>query len=146
MSWLYVLVALIGGAALSVQAPINAVLARGAESVLWAGVVSYAVGLGCVVALTLAARVPWPAATISLVPWWAWTGGLFGAVYVVTAIIAVPRLGAAALVAVVITSQLVATLLLDHFGLLGLPEHGINLWRLLGAAFLVCGVLLIRNF
>ena len=145
MSWLYVVVALLGGAALAVQAPVNAALARGAESVLWAAAVSYAVGLGSVVALALAARTPWPA-TIWTVPWWAWTGGLFGAVYVVTAIIAVPRLGAAALVAVVVTSQLVATLLLDHFGLFGLPERGINLWRLLGAAFLVSGVLMIRNF
>lgn len=78
--------------------------------------------------------------------WWAWIGGLAGAVYGLTAILLAYRLGAATLMASVVTGQVVASVLLDHFGWLGFEVHSATVWRLLGAALMVVGVVLIARF
>jgi transporter family-2 protein len=66
-----------------------------------------------------------------------------GALYVASSIILGPRLGAAALLALVVLGQLVTSLVLDHFGWLGFAQHPLSVTRTLGAVFLFCGVLLI---
>ncbi len=71
--------------------------------------------------------------------------GVFGAVYVTASIAAVPRLGAATLIALVITGQMLTSLVLDHFGAFGLQEHGLTIWRAVGALLLIVGVVLIRT-
>jgi transporter family-2 protein len=92
-------------------------------------------------------RKPWPnTAHLTSAPWWIWTGGLMGAVYVVTSLVLLSRLGGAVLFASVVVGQMLATLAMDHYGLFGLPRHEVNPWRVLGAAFLVVGVALIRRF
>lgn len=145
-AWLLMLLALVAGAALASQAAINAVLAGGAGNALWASAISFFVGLLVLVLAGLAVRAPWPAmAGLTALPWWAWTGGALGALYVASAIVVVPKLGAATLIALVVAGQMLAALLLDHFGALGLPEQSITIWRLLGACMLIGGVVLIRG-
>jgi bacterial/archaeal transporter family-2 protein len=56
----------------------------------------------------------------------------------------VPRLGAAATLALIVVGQMLASLAFDQFGLLGLPQQSASLTRLAGAAFLILGVALIR--
>jgi transporter family-2 protein len=50
------------------------------------------------------------------VPWWAWSGGLFGGAFILLAILQLPSLGAATLFALVIAGQVLAAVTLDHFG------------------------------
>ena len=76
--------------------------------------------------------------------WISWTGGLLGAIFIGTAILMVPRLGAATALALIVVSQMLASLLFDHFGLLGLPQHPAGPTRLAGTIFLILGVVLIR--
>jgi transporter family-2 protein len=79
-------------------------------------------------------------------PSWSWMGGLFGAFYVAVSIIAAPKLGAANLVGVTVAAQLVTSLLLDHYGMVGFAQHSINLWRIVGALLLAAGaVLILKN-
>ena len=47
-------------------------------------------------------------------------------------------------VALLVTGQMLASLTLDHFGLLGVPVQPATLVRMAGAAFLILGVVLIR--
>ena len=79
------------------------------------------------------------------VPWWAWSGGLFGGAFILVAILLLPTLGAATLLALVIAGQVLAAVTLDHFGALGLTPHPINATRLIGAVLLIAGVALIRD-
>ena len=79
-------------------------------------------------------------------PGWVWLGGLLGALYVVGVIYLAPRLGAATMIGFIVTGQLLTSLLLDHFGVVGFPLHPVNGWRILGALLLVTGVILIRRF
>jgi transporter family-2 protein len=78
------------------------------------------------------------------IPFSWWLGGFFGAAYLAIAIVILPRLGIAAVVALVVAGQLLCSLLFDHFGWLGVPVHPIDVRRTLGALFLVSGVALIR--
>src|SRR5262249_60832114 len=85
------------------------------------------------------------AATVAHVPLWAWSGGVFGAIFIALSIITVPKLGGAAYIAILVTGQMIAALAVDHFGWLGIPERHIDLPRLLGVALLIGGVVLIRR-
>jgi len=139
--------ALLAGASLSVQAVINAALSRGMGHPLSAALVSYGVGILVLIVVAALSRTAWPDPTIVRgLPWWIWIGGCFGAYYVTMSILAAPRLGAATLIAVVIAGQMLAALALDHFGAAGLPEHGITLWRAVGAVLITVGVVLVRVF
>jgi transporter family-2 protein len=76
-------------------------------------------------------------------PWWALVGGLFGAVYVAVALAAVRTLGASGLTAVVITGQLVISVVIDRFGLLGIAKQHIGPSRIAGLVLLVAGLVLV---
>jgi transporter family-2 protein len=107
---------------------------------------SYFVGLVCMIALAVALRDPIPSVTVAArIPWWAWSGGLFGAIFIGLAVVLVPNLGAATFFALLITGQLLASVAFDHFGLLGLAQRSIDLPRLIGVALLIGGVILIRR-
>jgi bacterial/archaeal transporter family-2 protein len=135
--------ALTAGVLLIVQVGVNATLRRALGSPVTAALLSFVVGAGALAVLLLFVR-PWPGrAQFLAAPWWAWLGGLLGAFYVMSTIIVGPRLGAAALLALIVLGQLVTSLLVDHFGWLGFPQHAVTPLRLLGAALLFGGVLLI---
>ena len=56
-----------------------------------------------------------------------------------------PRLGATVLLALTIAGQMAASLLVDHFGVIGFPQTPVTPARLLGAVLLVAGVMLIMR-
>lgn len=89
---------------------------------------------------------PLPSAAIAArIPWWAWSGGLFGAIYIALAIFLVPQLGAATFVGILLAGQLLTSVTFDHFGWLGLPQRSIDLQRLIGVGLLIGGVVLVRR-
>ena len=142
----FLLLALLNGVVLPVQAGVNAQLRVGLGHPLLAAVTSFAVGTVALVACAAAARVPVPGvAGLARMPWWYWTGGLLGAAYVLAAVVLAPRLGAATLVAAVVAGQLIASLALDHFGLVGYPQHPVTPARVIGAALLLAGLWLIQR-
>ena len=146
MQLVLVALALVAGAALSVQAGVNANLARYAGRAEWAAFVSFAVGLlGLGTWLAALRLAPPHAATLARAPGWAWTGGLIGAFYVSATVLLTPRLGVAATLALAVAGQMAAAVLLDHFGLLGLAARPVNATRVLGGALLVVAVALLRR-
>jgi transporter family-2 protein len=111
-----------------------------------AALISFVVGTAALIVYAGMSRLPMAGLrTAALAPWWAWLGGLFGALYVVAAILVTPRLGAASLVAVTVTGQLIAALVMDHFGWLGLPLQPFSGTRVLGALLLMGGVVLMTR-
>ena len=89
------LAAMAAGAAVVMQQGLNAQLRAMLGSAAWSGAVSYAVGLAGMLMLAASLSDPLPSpAILARIPWWAWSGGAFGAVFVGLAIVLVPRLGA----------------------------------------------------
>ena len=60
--------------------------------------------------------------------------------YVASVIVLTPRLGVATMIGLAIAGQIGLSVVLDHFGLLGLPHHPVSLPRLIGVGLLVAGV------
>ena len=144
-SLIAILVVVLAGGATALQAPTNARLATAVASPVNAALVSFAVGtvaLG-VVAAILHTR-PDVAATRAL-PWYAWLGGAYGACFVVAAAWGVPRLGVAMTITLMVGGQLLISLALDHFGVLGVPQQPLNLGRIAGVGLVLAGVLLVRR-
>jgi bacterial/archaeal transporter family-2 protein len=139
------ILAVAAGVSLVVQQALNANLRYALNSAAWSGFMSYLVGVICMAGFALALRDPIPSASVAArIPWWAWSGGLFGAIFIALAIFLIPKLGAATFIALLVAGQMLCSLAFDHFGLLGIPVHPATLVRLAGAAFLILGVVLIR--
>jgi bacterial/archaeal transporter family-2 protein len=139
------ILAVSAGVSVVVQQVLNANLRHALNSAAWSGFVSYLVGTICMVLLAFALRDPVPSVNVAArMPWWAWSGGLFGAIFIALAILLIPQLGAATFIALLVAGQMFCSLAIDHFGLLGIPVHPASLIRLAGAAFLITGVVLIR--
>ncbi len=58
----------------------------------------------------------------------------------------VDKVGAGPFNGLTMTTVLVTSLAMDHFGLLNLPVHAINIWRALGGFLMIAGVTLIALF
>ena len=139
------LLAAAGGVALVMQQALMTTLRSALGSNVWPGFASYFVGAICMAVLVVALREPIPpVATLARIPWWAWSAGMFGAIFIALSIFLVPQLGAATFFALLVAGQLIGSMIFDHFGILGLPVNPISLTRMLGALLLVGGVLLIR--
>lgn len=140
------LLALGAGFSIVVQQVLNTNLRTALNSAAWSGFVSYAVGLACMALLIVALRDPLPSASVAArIPWWGWSGGVFGALFIGLAIVLVPQLGAAAFIALLVAGQMLASVAFDHFGWMGLPQRPLDGPRLVGIALLVGGVILIRR-
>jgi len=141
-----ILLALAAGVSIVVQQALNANLRGEFGSAAWSGFVSYFVGLLCMAIVVLVWRDPLPPAlAIARIPWWAWSGGLFGAIFIMLAIFLLPKLGAATFIALLIAGQMLASVAFDHFGWLGLAQRPVDLPRVIGVLLLVGGVVLIRR-
>lgn len=138
--------AVAAGVSVVVQQVLNANLRAELNSAVWSGFVSYLLGLACMVVLALLLRDPVPSvAAAARIPWWTWSGGAFGAIFIGLAILLVPQIGAATFLALLVTGQMLASVALDHFGSLGLAQRPIDLPRLIGVGLLIAGVVLIKR-
>ena len=140
-----VLAAAAAGASFVMQQAVNADLRATLGSAAWAGFISYLGGTLCMLALAFAmdAAIP-PMSAVARTNWWAWSGGLFGAIYIALSILLVPRFGAATFIALFVAGQMLCSLVFDQYGLFGIAQHPAGPVRLLGAALLVAGAILIR--
>jgi len=140
------LVAALAGAAVVTQQIFNANLRYVLNSAAWAGVVSYVVGLVCMIVFVVVTRDATPSlAMVRGTPWYLWTGGALGATFIALAIFLVPKLGAATFIALLVAGQMLASMAFDHFGAFGLDKHAASPGRLFGTALLIAGVVLIRR-
>lgn len=135
----------LGGAAIAVQAPLNAALSRSLGSPLAAAAISFAVGLVALAALALATAGSAPVTRLAGVPLWQLVGGFLGAFYVWSVISGVASLGVVTAVAALILGQLVAALILDQIGAFGLAVQPVTLRRLVAVALVAGGLLLSRG-
>lgn len=148
MNFLLSLLALLCGVVLTSQIGSNALLGKLLGDSYIPAAVNMLIGIVMTGALLLVVHKPLPAAhTAAAVPWWIWiAGGALGTIYLTGNILLAPRLGAGALVGLVVTGQLLFAVLCDHFGWLGFAQHSATVWRVVGCLFLIGGVALIAKF
>lgn len=142
--WLALGAVALGGAGIATQAPINATLARSTGDPVAAAAISFGVGFVVLSGIVLARGTLPNLGALAPLPWWAWTGGALGAVYVWAAAWSVDRIGVVSLVAALVFGQLLAALILDAIGAFGMAARDISVTRVLAVILVAGGLLLSR--
>ncbi len=147
MKLTYILLAVLAGAMLPVQAALNGKMGKVVGDPVYAALISFVVGSIALLAYTMATKTD--LSTISQVGqahWSVWLAGVLGGFYVACVIILAPKLGVALTFGLVVAGQLGISLIIDHYGLIGIPVHVLSWQRIAGILAIIGGVLLIRNF
>lgn len=138
------LLPLVGGALIAAQAPINARLRIALDSPVGSAFVSFAIGtLVLLVGLAVVADVGTTAGGLGGAPWWAYLGGLCGAVFVFATLVASPRIGVTTTFVAVVLGQVAAAVIIDRLGLFGVAARAINWERLVALGLLAAAVVLL---
>jgi len=144
---LFILLAVVAGAVLPLQAGLNVQLGKSVHQPIFAAFASFLIGtIGLLIYLFV---LKFDFSTISetkTVSPVVWTAGILGAFYVAAVIILAPRLGVTLTFVLVVAGQMAVSVIVDHYGLLGLPVKHINWKRILGIVLLIAGVLIIRKY
>jgi transporter family-2 protein len=139
----YIAAAAAAGLFLPLQALVNARTSGILGGPFIATLVNFAGGTIILIVLLVFLRAPIPTAEqIGRMPFYAWFSGLAGVMFVAQAAYTVPKLGAAAMISLVIAGQMFASIAFDHFGVLQTPQP-ITPYKAAGALLLLAGVFLI---
>ena len=137
------LLTVFAGGLIALQAPINSMLGKSVGTFAAASV-SFIVGTIALVLITVLVGGGFgDVGEARHLAWYYLTGGILGAVYVTTALVAVRSLGAGGVVAATIAGQLSLSLVIDQLGILGVDKQPITWERVLGVVLLALGTLLI---
>lgn len=136
------LTAVVGGL-LALQAPVNSGLGEGIGT-FQAAFISFLVGTVILAVIAGLARGGYGqiADVRTLAPQYL-LGGVLGACYVSSILVTVRTLGAGGVVAAAVGGQLTTSVLVDHFGLLGLDRDPVNVPKVIGVLLLAAGTLLV---
>lgn len=135
------------GALAPTQAGVNLRLRGFVGDPVLAAIVSFAVGTLSLLVYAYFTRTPVPpVAAVVKGPWWMWTGGFMGAFFVAAAIVVAPVLGAGTMMCWMVAGQMAASLLLDHYGLIGYAVREASPGRIAGALLVIFGAVLIEKF
>lgn len=132
------LVPLCAGVALGSQAPINASLARHVGPVR-AVLVSVTISLLVLLVIVSVDRGGGRLAALATAPPWSLAGGFLGAIVLIGTVVAVPRLGTAATITLLVSGQLATAAAVDHFGWLDVAQRPLDGPRLVGLVLLATG-------
>lgn len=144
---LFIVFAVMAGAMLPIQAALNGKMGKAVGDPVYAAFISFVVGSVALLVYLFATKTD--LSTISQaksVEWSVWTAGILGGFYVACVIILAPKLGVALTFGLVVTGQLGISLVIDNYGLLGIPVHAISWQRIAGVLLITGGVVLIRKF
>ncbi|MCC6250397.1 MAG: DMT family transporter [Rubrivivax sp.] len=131
------------GAAVPLQSAVNARVGALQGHPLYGALANTMIATLVLALLALTLRLPAPSLKAAG-PWWLWSGGLIGAAFVFGGLFVAPRVGAAPFAAATILGTLAASLLIDHFGVLGFTVRPLSVPRVAGVGCVLAGLLLLH--
>ena len=134
---------LLVGALLALQAGANVQLSAALANPIGASALQLTIGAGLLIALAAAVGSLGAADRLGDAEAWHLVGGLGSAIYITAGILLFPRLGAVTTVGLFITGQMLASLLLDGTGALGVEREPVTTAAVGGGAAVLAGVVLI---
>lgn len=139
------IIGLAAGVAMPVQTSINAKLRESLQSQYLATAICFAGGTICsaIALLLMTGSLYIPLSKIALEPLWVWSGGLCGSTLVVLSMISLPKLGSVETMVMLVLGQIGIGLAIDNFGWFGVDIIKLSLVRLLGAALVLGGTVMV---
>lgn len=145
-TWLGYALVTLSGALLATQPSTTAALAKQTKFPSFSALMSFVTGIVIVLVYFLIETKGGHEVNVKGTTWWAWTGGVVGALYIICISLYTQRLSATVLIAILISAQLVISALIDHFGWLEMPKREMNIGKGIGVAFILVGTLLVTIF
>jgi bacterial/archaeal transporter family-2 protein len=144
--WLLAAFALVVGALIPIQAATNAAMSKSLGGISYASLVLFGISLIVVLAwiLITQAAMP-PVAAFRAAPIYGWLGGFIVATYVLSITFLAPRLGVGNAICFIVTGQIFAAVLIDHFGLFGASVQALSWSRIAGIALMIAGLFLAKR-
>lgn len=131
-----------------IQTAINSHLGQTLHSPFFASLVSFTVGASALIILTLMlhrhVKIHTTSEQHGPLKWWHFIGGALGVIFVTTNIILTPVIGVTFTLITVMVGQIIMGLLIDHFGLFGVPHRHITKQRLLGFMLIIIAIIIIQ--
>ncbi len=147
MHFFYILLTFLVGMLLAAQPAINATVGNATGHPLNGALISVVITFLLLLAATLLVRGTVPSLhAVASLPNWTYLGGAIGAIFLFVSLLVIPKIGAATAITTLIAGQLIAALLLDHFGAFGLAERAITPIRIFGVLLLAAGVYIVRRY
>ncbi len=138
--------ALLAGAAIAIQAGMNAQLGVSLKSPLLAAAVTFMVACGSVLAVVFISARQLPTTTsIHAVPGYLWFSGAISAFGVALFYFLIPRMGVGSMMSYALTGQLLIAMLISHYGWFDLPETPVTISKLVGVLAMIVGIVLINR-
>ncbi|EIN4283894.1 DMT family transporter [Staphylococcus pseudintermedius] len=144
----WMLIGMIIGFTPPIQTAINSHLGQTLHSPFFASLVSFTVGASALIILTLMlhrhVKIHATSEQHGPLKWWHFVGGALGVIFVTTNIILTPVIGVTFTLITVMVGQIIMGLLIDHFGLFGVPHRHITKQRLLGFMLIIIAIIIIQ--
>lgn len=146
MIYVLIIIAVIIGALMPLQAGINAELTRFLKHPYLAALISFTIGTITLSIMILSQGLPIeelkriPSASPHL-----FLGGLMGALFVGSSIFLIPKMGATTMIGAYITGQLIISIFIDHYGWLGIPATEISPAKVVGVLLMFAGLYLVMG-
>ncbi|MCB9078854.1 MAG: DMT family transporter [Anaerolineaceae bacterium] len=134
---LTVFIGILGGIAVGIQSPIAGSISQRVGG-LSSSFIIHASG-AIFSAILLALRGGEQIQQWRTLPWYMLGAGSLGIVLYLSLSHTLPRLGASAAIVLIIIGQLVSGMIIDQFGLFGVPIRAIDSWRVSAAVLLIAG-------
>jgi len=144
--FIWIILALVSGAILPLQAALNTKLGKTVGSPLHAALISFLIGSAGLVLYVLLTRQTASLTGLKSAPLYVWIGGLLGACYVTATILLFPKLGPGLTFGLVVAGQMILAAFLEHFNILVSQPHPISFIRIAGILLIIAGVILVRLF
>jgi transporter family-2 protein len=143
---LLILLALITGALIPIQAATNSAFSKSIGNPFITGFMVFAVGIVAIAIFLLLKRVPFPP-TDKLIqaPLYGYAGGLIVATYVIIITYLSPKIGVATAIGFIVTGQILCAVIIDHFGLFNVAVRTVSFTRLLGVLLMISGVYMVMK-
>jgi bacterial/archaeal transporter family-2 protein len=139
METVFIPISLLAGGLLAVQAGANTQLSKAVGSPFAATTLQVIIAGALLLVLAGATGTLDAFRDLRNVPWWHATGGIATAIYVASTILLFSRLGAVVTVGLFIAGQMLASLSLDAFGVLGVTQDPLGTVTIAGALAVFAG-------
>lgn len=148
MRYILLLVPLLVGMGVVIQSGANTQLRHILANPFLAGLISFSMGTFVLIVVNLVLRTDFSILSgdvLQRTQWWMWLGGLMGSFFIMSVIFVAPKIGPTKLFGLLIASQLVFSVVVDHFGWMGFEVQPITVRRVIGITLLIAGAFLVQS-
>ena len=139
--------ALAAGIMIPFQSAVNAQLTKNLASPYYSTLIVFIVASLSIATYILVTRQSVPStSTFAHIPIHYFLGGVLGAFYILAIVSVAPKIGIGMVTMMVLLGQIIAAMVIDHFGLLHAQVHKMSILRLVGLLLMVGGIYLIKKF